>query len=278
MKIKAHAKINLSLNIIDKLDNGYHDLDMINLPLMLHDKITIIEKRHFKKTIIKTNVDEIKENNIVLKAVEVLRNKYNFSNHFLIKITKKIPLSSGLGGGSADAAAALRGLFHILNINPTYEEQIEIATKIGADVPFCLFNQPARVKGLGDKLYFFSFDKRSSILIIKPQAGLSTKEVYGRVEVTPVVSYDLNQIIKALQEENLILLNELIGNDLEKPAFGLLKQIKEIKEMMIIDGLKNVLMSGAGSAIFSLDEKKKHLRLAKKYKKLGYNVIITNTL
>ena len=128
MKIKAYAKINLTLNVLGKFDNGYHNLDMINLPLKLHDQIRIIEKPHFKETIVKTSVKEIKENNIVLTAVQTLRNKYHFENQFLIKIKKNIPLSSGLGGGSADAAATLRGLFQLLNVQLSHKKQIEIAT------------------------------------------------------------------------------------------------------------------------------------------------------
>jgi|LSQX01.3.fsa_nt_gb 4-diphosphocytidyl-2C-methyl-D-erythritol kinase len=278
MKIKAYAKINLTLNVLGKFDNGYHNLDMINLPLKLHDQIRIIEKPHFKETIVKTSVKEIKENNIVLTAVQTLRSKYHFENHFLIKIKKNIPLLSGLGGGSADAAATLRGLFQLLNVQLSHKKQIEIATLIGADVPFCLFNQPARVQGLGEKLNFFSFKKQHSVLIVKPQEGLSTKEVYENLDFQSLKTHDLDQIISALEEGNLNLLDKLIGNNLEKPAIRLLEEIQTIKNLMIQDGLKNVLMSGAGSAVFSLDERKKHSRLAKKYKKLGYNVIITKTL
>ncbi|MFA5686942.1 MAG: 4-(cytidine 5'-diphospho)-2-C-methyl-D-erythritol kinase [Bacilli bacterium] len=278
MKIKAYAKINLTLNVLGKFDNGYHNLDMINLPLKLHDQIRIIEKPHFKETIVKTSVKEIKENNIVLTAVQTLRSKYHFENHFLIKIKKNIPLLSGLGGGSADAAATLRGLFQLLNVQLSHKKQIEIATLIGADVPFCLFNQPARVQGLGEKLNFFSFKKQYSVLIVKPQEGLTTKEVYENLDLQTLKTHNLDQIISALEEGNLNLLDKLIGNNLEKPAISLLEEIQTIKNLMIQDGLKNVLMSGAGSAVFSLDERKKHSRLAKKYKKLGYNVIITKTL
>ncbi|MDY0101141.1 MAG: 4-(cytidine 5'-diphospho)-2-C-methyl-D-erythritol kinase [Bacilli bacterium] len=278
MKIKAYAKINLTLNVLGKFDNGYHNLDMINLPLKLHDQIRIIEKPHFKETNVKTSVKEIKENNIVLTAVQTLRSKYHFENHFLIKIKKNIPLLSGLGGGSADAAATLRGLFQLLNVQLSHKKQIEIATLIGADVPFCLFNQPARVQGLGEKLNFFSFKKQYSVLIVKPQEGLTTKEVYENLDLQTLKTHNLDQIISALEEGNLNLLDKLIGNNLEKPAISLLEEIQTIKNLMIQDGLKNVLMSGAGSAVFSLDERKKHSRLAKKYKKLGYNVIITKTL
>ena len=91
-------------------------------------------------------------------------------------------------------------------------------------------------------------------------------------------THDLDQIISAIVDGNLNLLDKLIVNNLEKPAIRLLEEIQTIKNLMIQDGLKNVLMSGAGSAVFSLDERKKHSRLAKKYKKLGYNVIITKTL
>ena len=116
MKIKAYAKINLTLNVLGKFDNGYHNLDMINLPLKLHDQIRIIEKPHFKETIVKTSVKEIKENNIVLTAVQTLRSKYHFENHFLIKIKKNIPLLSGLGGGSADAAAKFIGIYLLIQL------------------------------------------------------------------------------------------------------------------------------------------------------------------
>lgn len=278
MKINAYAKINLSLNVLSRLPNNYHKLEMINLPLALHDEIIIKTKPRYKKTIVKTNVKELNNNNIVLKAVEVLRKKYGFGGHFLIKIKKRIPLSSGLGGGSADAAAVLRALFKVLNIDPTYDEKIQIALLVGADVPYCLFNQPTIVEEIGEKLTFFSLKKHYSVLIVKPTKGLSTREVFENVDLKTVEKHNTKQIADALVRGDLDSLNNLIGNNLEKPAMSLLDEVKIIKEMMINDQLKNVLMSGAGSAVFSLDEKEKHLLLANKYKQLGYNVFITETL
>lgn len=278
IKLKAYAKINVSLNIIKKRQDSYHELDMVNLPLKLYDTVCIKKLPNTTNTTVKVNSKEQIKNNIVLKTIETLRKKYKFTDQFEIVIKKKVPISSGLGGGSANAAATLNGIFKLLNLNPTKEEKIKLAKSIGADVPFCLFNKPSRVQGIGEIIKPFDLKHKFSILIVKPTSGLLTKDVFKNAKFTIEKESNLEKIITYLQGDNLNSLNNVLNNDLEWSATSLLEDISIIKEQMINDGLQNVLMSGAGPAVFSIDRRSKHYKLKRKYKKLGYNVIVTRTL
>lgn len=281
MYINAHAKINIALNVLEKDDNGYHQLDMVNLPLELHDTIEITILPNSVDSFITCDDIEIEDtkNNLITIAIAKAREKYNFKQQFTIHVYKEIPISAGLAGGSANAAAVLNALFKLLKIKPTYEEKLELAKSIGADVPYCLFSVPARVKGIGEIIEPVKMKKIYQVLIVKPLKGLSTKNVFEKADSMELENGDNDIVIEALAKGDDEMLSKSVHNALEKPSFSMLPDIGKIKQLLMQEGLKTVLMSGSGSSIIALDnDAKKLAKLEKKYAKMGYDTRLTSTL
>ena len=279
---KAYAKINLGLNIINKdSQDAYHNLDMVIAPIELHDRIEIELLPNGFDTLITSDDHELPtdETNIVSKVEKALRARCNYKENFRIHIHKIIPIGAGLGGGSADGAAVLLALNKLLKLKLSIEELCEIGQKVGSDIPFCIYNQTARVQGKGGILTPIKNKKRYAVLLLFPKKGLSTKDTYLKYdEVGTTSNADIEGIIEALQKDNLPLLIKSMGNQLEDAAESLYPDLVNIKKEMLESGLDNVLMTGSGSALFSISSDYKKL---KKINTLllekGYNVVLTET-
>ena len=182
MIVKAYAKINLALKVKGKNKDGYHDLDMIMLPLELHDSIDISLLPDIYETYVTCDDFSLEtgEYNLCSIAVRKMKEKFKINKSFRIHIHKNIPIGAGLGGGSANAAAVIRAIKDLLKLHISEEDELSIAKSIGADVPFCLYNIPSRSEGIGEKLTPIIVKKDYYVLIIKPKRGLSTKEVYSK--------------------------------------------------------------------------------------------------
>jgi len=281
MYIKAPAKINLALNILDKREDGYHDLDMIIVPLDLHDSIEIEIFRGSDTTYITCDEVSLASNkyNLASIAIKKARDIYHFKENFEITIHKEIPISAGLGGGSANAAAVLIAIFKLLKITPTKQELIDLAKTIGADVPYCLFNTPSRVSGIGEFVEPIACKNKYFVLIVKPQQGLSTKEVFSQCDQKTYKNADIPTIIDALKTGDDVLLSNNMSNALQDTAINMLPAIKDIIDGLHKDGLSAVMMSGSGSAVFALSHDHHLLsKLEKKYDNLGYEVVLTKTI
>ena len=281
MFVKSYAKINLSLQNKGVREDGYHELDMINLPLELHDVLEIDYNPVYKETYIVC--DDVRlmglRSNICKKAVDLLRAKYHFKEHFLIHIHKEIPFAAGLGGGSSNAAALLLALNKFLKLNMSPEDMQEIALQLGSDVPFFLSLRPARVTGIGDKLTFISSPVPYHCLLIKPEQGLSTKDVYAIADNFPKRDIDNDKVELGLKNEDVELIAKNRGNDLFFPAKSLCSEVGDILTSLSQDGFPIIGMSGSGSTMFALSENGKKLReIMPKYERRGYTVILTKTM
>ena len=144
MKKKSFAKVNLSLDVVRKRDDGYHELDMVMVPIDLFDTISLEVSEKMEMTTNKGYIP-IDDKNTIIKAINLMRDKYRFSENFKIKLVKNTPTQGGLGGGSSNAATTISMINEILNLEMTLEEMLEIGEKVGADVPFCVYGKPARV-------------------------------------------------------------------------------------------------------------------------------------
>lgn len=278
MIFKAPAKINLALDVLDKREDGYHNIDIVSVPLALHDSIEIEEYPERCGTYLTSDDTSLicDESNLVYIAYRAMKKAYNFHSGFRIKIYKKIPTEAGLAGGSADAAAVINGLAKIKKIQMTDQEKIAIAQQIGSDVPYCLFNKPCRVQGMGEKLNFIQIKKVYSVLLVKPVTGLSTKEVYSMCDNGTSEKPDITQLIKGLEmgDNNLIKAN--MKNGLQKAAIEMLPEIGILINSLKENGLDMVMMSGSGSTVFALSENIKTLEnISKKYED-DYEVYLTN--
>lgn len=278
MKIKAYAKINVGLDVVSKRDDGYHELSMVMLPIELYDLIDI--EPALEASFRCTPPYRIRpEKNTLLKAIEVCREAHPFEIQFRIHLHKTIPSQAGLGGGSSDAAAVINYLDDYFKWNLSDEEKISLAVKVGADVPFCLFNKPAIVSGIGEKLHFFTMKKPLNLVLIQPHKGVSTKLAFKDLDIPNLVHPKISDIALALKEGNELALYESMGNSLEDKAISLVPEIELIKKELLDYGLEFSMMTGSGSVVmgFSQDEGLLH-RAAKDLKSHYRFVRLTKVL
>lgn len=281
--IKAYAKINLALNVYDKLDNGYHNIDMVTIPLELHDTLELDKLPKDYETYITSNDMDLPtdQSNLSSIAFNKFKDKVNFSQNYLIHIYKRIPMRAGLGGGSADAAAVINGVIKSLKLQVKDEDLIEVAKSIGGDVSFCLYNKPTRCRGIGEKLEFINMKKQYHVLLVKPLEGVSTKNCYDDfdlLEHKPEKS-NIERLIQGLEEGNDQIVKEEMKNVLQPCAINLVPKIKEIIDTLKNDGFDMVMMSGSGSTVFALSNNQKDLmKEMKKFNSDNYITILTKTL
>ncbi|MBQ4254530.1 MAG: 4-(cytidine 5'-diphospho)-2-C-methyl-D-erythritol kinase [Bacilli bacterium] len=282
MNIKAHAKINLSLKVLGKLENGYHDLEMVNLPIELHDVIdcTFLPFSS-SNTFITCNDLRLHAGraNLCHKAVDALREVYGFTKNFRIDIYKEIPFSAGLGGGSSDAAATLIAVNKMLKLGATLDQLKEIGLKIGSDVPFFLENCPCIVRGIGEKLEPISVKDQYECLIVKPEEGLSTEKVYKVSDGFEKADIDTKGVVEGLRIGDEALIGKSIGNDLMSAAESLVPEVGKICRHLKEQGFIIASMSGSGSSVFALTkDAKKAKETYRKLEKSDYTVILTKTM
>ncbi len=260
---RAYAKINLALNVKDKRSDGFHDIETVMLPLKLHDSIEIdvIDRKNGDDFIVCDNFKVgIAKYNLCHKAIQIAREMWGFNECFDVHIHKNIFLQSGLGGGSADAAVVLKAVVKALKIKVKKEELIEAATKIGSDVPFMLFNKPALVTGIGNKIRPIEIDESFydyHVLLIKPVEGISTTRIYNEFDqIKEKENFDIPKVVELLKNGDDDI-KKYIGNSLEKPGIFIVPEIENIKKSLIDRGFDMVFMTGGGSCVVGLTKNKK---------------------
>ena len=278
--LKSYAKINICLNVVKKREDGYHELDMIMLPLELHDSILFSELKNGRDHFV--TIDDFSlglfKYNIATAAIEKMQAKYRFNQKFRITIHKVIPMQSGLGGGSSNAGAVINAVNDYCKLNLPYEELVDISTGLGADIPFFISNKPARCRGIGEKIDFITVKNDYWVLIVKPEKGCSTQGVYEISDKMNLPTGDVEAVKKALEEGDDELLANSIFNALEKPAISLVPEIQVIKDKLKLAGLKIVQMTGSGSAVFALSTDKKLIHSVAKSLENQYTVEVSKVL
>lgn len=251
MKDRAYAKINLSLDVFNIREDGYHDISSIMVPIDFYDEleINISEKDSFlcNRPFIRYN-----ENNSIYKMISVLKERYGINDHHDIVLKKVVPMQAGLGGGTADAASVLRIFQKMYQLKMSDEEIIDVCLKVGADVPFNYYNVPAVVSGIGDVIKPFDMKKQYYVLLVKPRSGISTKEAYQTLDMETCDHPDIERLKEVLMEGKDI--KGLLGNSLEQPALKLNDDIRTVKSELLAYNAGEVLMSGSGSTVFCISE------------------------
>lgn len=248
IKEKAYAKLNLTLNVIGKLDNGFHELKSIMVPV-----VDLFDELYFEEN----GTDEFKVigcdilNNSIIKAAKAFQTKYKTTGAN-IHLVKRIPLEAGLAGGSADSSATLRGLNKLFGVNAPLKELEELAKELGSDNVFCLYNKAAICGGRGEKLEFINIPFSFEVTLVKPKFGLLTKEVFSQVILNKEV--DLSNVLLALKNNDYLLLDKSIFNDLLIPATKVEPKLKEIISSLN-ENKVNCHMSGSGSCLYLLTDK-----------------------
>lgn len=278
MILKAPGKINLALNVIEKREDGYHEIDLVSVPLKLHDSIEINELVGKHETYLTCDDFTLvcDESNLAIKAYRAMQERYGLKKPFRIEIFKQIPVAAGLAGGSADAAAVIRAVAHYLKPAPRFEELLEVAAMVGSDVPFCMLNHQMRVQGRGEILSPINMRNTYHVLIVKPKQGLNTKEVYDMYDKVggPVANVDV--LIRALMDGDEKVIAENLTNSLQDAAISMCPEVGKILAAFKEMGFTMYSMSGSGSACFVLSNDYKRLQYSTKFfMSKGYKTYLT---
>lgn len=259
IELKSRAKINLSIDVLGKRNDGYHLVEMIMQTIDLYDTIKIKEI-DTDNVVIKSNSVNIPldDNNIVYKAINLLKNKFNINKGVEVFIEKNIPVAAGMAGGSSNAAAVLVGINKLWNLDLSEEELQKIGFKLGADVPFCISGRTALAQGVGEELtYITGLSQDVTILVCKPDIFVSTEDVYQGLDLNNIGQRPNNKyLMECLENNDIKTLSENMINVLENVTSEKYNEIREIKGVMINNDALGSMMSGSGPTVFGLFENK----------------------
>lgn len=252
--LNSNGKINIGLNVTGVLPNGYHLLDMIMVPISLSDKITG-EIEDISGTLeIKTNKADIpvNEDNILWKIYDKFYNESGFSKRKIsLYLEKIIPHQAGLGGGSSNGAFLLKLLNEFHGNFFSQERLIEIGKSVGADIPFFLINKSARVRGIGEDIEIIENNLKNSIILIKPQFGVSTGKAYKNMSMlNNKRDANIDKIIFGLKDNRVDIVEDNIENHLEQGLLLEDENIIEFRKKLAELNMK-FFMSGSGSAYYT---------------------------
>lgn len=278
--VRSFAKINISLNITKKREDGFHELDSVMLPISLHDSLVISKLNNAPDNYV--TVDDFSigtfSYNLATFSIEKLQSIYHFDDKFRILIHKVIPIQAGLGGGSSNAAFTMKAVNSMLKLGATDEELIDIAKTLGCDIPFFIKCKPARVQGVGEILSPIAVKNNYYVLIVKPEAGCSTKEIYAISDTMDLKTCNIDNVIQALENGDDELLANSISNALQEPAIKSVPAIQRIIDELHELGLKMVQVTGSGSAVFALSTDKKLLKNILKQLEEKYEVELAKVM
>lgn len=260
VKLQAYGKINLSLDVLRRRSDGYHDVRMIMQTVKLHDNIdmhkTLQAGIELKSNLFFLPTDE---NNLMYKAAKLLMDEFHIEDGVRMELKKVIPVAAGMAGGSADAAAVLLGMNRLFDLGLSLEELQARGVKLGADVPFCLMRGTALSEGIGERLTKLDNMPPCTIVLAKPQVGVSTKFVYENLGVNALPKEahpDVDAVMDAIAAHDLQGIAGNVGNILETVTLKHYPEITRIKEVMTDMGALCSMMSGSGPTVFGLFERR----------------------
>jgi 4-diphosphocytidyl-2-C-methyl-D-erythritol kinase len=250
---KAPAKLNLSLDVISKRDDGYHNVEMVMTTIDLSDRISIHELEEDRIDIsLESRYVPSDERNLAYKAARLFKNVYDIDKGVHIQIEKSIPVSAGLGGGSADAAAVLRGLNKLWALHIPVQELADLGAKLGSDVPFCVYGHTGIATGRGEVVQKLPAPPSCWVVLAKPDIGVSSGTIFERILLDNLIHPNTEKIIEALYENNYPKICHFIGNALEEVTCSVYPEVKRIKNKMVQYGAEGALMSGSGPTVYGL--------------------------
>ncbi|MEX1376778.1 MAG: 4-(cytidine 5'-diphospho)-2-C-methyl-D-erythritol kinase [Eubacteriales bacterium] len=268
--IKTRAKLNLSLNVLGLLENGYHDLDMVICPVSMTDEITIEENKAGIKFSC-TNKEIENENNLVYKAAQKILEYAGVDKGVKIHLNKRIWTQAGLGGGSSNAAGVLIGINELYNLNLSKTQLSEIAISLGADVPLFLSDGLTRVQGIGERVEYFPYESKLYILILQGEQGLPTKDVFSLYDKNPCRKrVDNELLIKAIQENDIDEISKNMHNCLQSTAIMMNERISQSLDYLRRFGAVSSMMTGSGSAVYGIFSTKESAKDAEEKLKSEY--------
>ena len=271
--MKAWAKINLTLDIIGKRPDGYHELASVMQAICLHDTL-VIRKTERQGIKIKCDCPALPrdEGNLAYQAAQLLLSENNISTGIFIELYKKIPVAAGLAGGSSDCAAALLGLNSLLNLDLSQAQLLEMARKLGADVPFCLISNQepscatALAEGIGEQLTPLPCHPEVFIVLVRPPVSVSTKDIFSAwTKSARIADMKSPAVVQALVSGEISEISANLGNDLAPAAIAMHPEIAIVMTALQEQNAIAVNMSGSGPTVFAYFTSEEAANMAIKY-------------
>lgn len=254
IRLKARAKINLGLDVLGKREDGYHEVRMVMQTIGIYDRL-ILTKIPEEEIRITSNLAflPVNENNLIYKAIKLLKDEYHFPGGISVDLNKFIPVAAGMAGGSTDAASTMFGVNRLFGLNLSMGKMMELGVRLGADVPYCVMRGTALAEGIGEKLTRITPVPHMWILIAKPQINVSTRLVYEQLDMGGIQKHpDIDRIIRAIEAQDVVRIAQSMGNVLENVTVPLYPVIETIKQDMLSHGAINAMMSGSGPTVFGI--------------------------
>ncbi|MDB2106320.1 4-(cytidine 5'-diphospho)-2-C-methyl-D-erythritol kinase [Clostridium paraputrificum] len=280
MREKAYAKVNITLDVVGKREDGYHLLKMIMQNIDIYDVITIEKIESGIEITCNKPYVPTDERNLAYKAAKLFKDTFNITSGLSINIKKNIPVAAGLAGGSTDCAAVLKIMNKLFQVNADNEKLMELGVKLGADVPYCINGGTALCEGIGEILTPLKPFKNHIIVLVKPPFGVSTKDVYKNFDLGRVKNHpETDKVITYMNEDNLYEVAKNMKNLLENVTLKKHKVISSIKSEMESLGAIKAMMSGSGPTVFAFfDDMMKAQRCYDEMKKKYNDTFITRTV
>ena len=251
---KAPAKINLSLDVLHKRSDGFHEVEMVMTTVDLADRIELTPQPSEISVESESRFVPNDERNLAYRAAKLMKDRFGVKQGVKIFIEKNIPVAAGLAGGSSDAAAVLRGVNRMWELGLGMDELARLGAEIGSDVSFCVYGGTALATGRGEKVQSIPAPPPCWVVLSKPTIGVSTQSIYQNLDLDGAEHPNTAAMVDALKKGDYEGICANVGNTLEGVTLGLHEEVGQIKDQMKQAGADAVLMSGSGPTVFSLVE------------------------
>lgn len=252
-QMKAYAKINLGLDVIGKLENGYHEVRMVMQTVGIYDELRFTKCE--KGISLSSDCEELplNEDNLIYKAARIMLEEYHIPSGVHIQLKKTIPIAAGMAGGSSDAAATFKGINRLFDLDASLEDLMRLGVRVGADVPYCILGGTALAEGIGDRITSLNPAPECFVLVAKPDIQVSTRYVYENLDMEGIKEHpDIDGMVEAIWEESFQGMLDRMGNVLEDVTARQYPIVERIKKRMRDLGALNSLMSGSGPTVFGI--------------------------
>lgn len=271
MNLTANAKINLTLDVLARREDGYHEVAMVMQAIDLADQLTLREQP--AGITVQTDFPglAVDQRNLAYKAAELVKRTFHIKHGIHIELKKRIPVAAGLAGGSSDAAGVLRGLNSLWQLGLTLDELSNLGAVLGSDVPFCLYGGTMLATGRGELLAPVAAMPECYVVLAKPAVSVSTAWVYRNYRPVPAaLRPDTGGMLHFLQQSDLNGISARLGNVLESVTIARHPEIGRLKAWMVESGAMASLMSGSGPTVFGIARDREQADfIAVKLKKLS---------
>jgi 4-diphosphocytidyl-2-C-methyl-D-erythritol kinase len=272
IKVESPSKINIGLNVVEKRNDGFHNLQTVFYPLLLADKLVFQKSDNLKLISDSKKIEELNDN-LILEAIKLIENETGLKIKVKISLEKNIPIGAGLGGGSSNAAATLKGINKLYELKLDYKNISDLALKLGSDVPFFLSAVPSYGESRGEKLIPLNLEIQYPILVINPGINISTRWAFEKI-IQSKPNYNLIQLLSGKLDFTEI--RNQVKNDFEPIVFKEYPVIGKIKKDLYEKGANFALMSGTGSTVYGIFSNLQKALYAEEYFQQSYFTFLNN--